>query len=168
MSYASSSSRGLSSHRTSAQIAALVFGIIFLAIGVLGFIPGITTNYEALLFAGYTSEATLLGLFQVSILHNAVHMLLGFAGLWMARTNSSARTYLLGVGVLYALLFVYGLIVPLNGAGNFVPFNWADNWLHLFLAVAMIVLGLVLGKERSGDSSRGPSRGSPGEGSIPN
>lgn len=165
MSYASSS-RGLSSHRTSTQIAAIVFGVIFLAIGVLGFIPGITTNYGALYFAGYTSEAALLGLFQVSVLHNVVHMLLGFIGLWMARTHSSARTYLIGAGVLYLLLFIYGLIVPLNGEGNFVPFNWADNWLHLGLAVVMIILGFVLGPERARGSSG--SRGSPGEGSIPN
>ncbi|MGW9404327.1 DUF4383 domain-containing protein [Arthrobacter sp. NPDC055585] len=167
MSYASSS-RGLSAHRTSAQIAAIVFGIVFLAIGVLGFIPGITTNYGALYFAGYGSEAALLGLFQVSILHNVVHMLLGFAGLWMARSNSSARTYLIGAGVLYLLLFIYGLIIPLNSDANFVPFNWADNWLHLILAAVMIILGFVLGSDRSGSTSRGPSRGSPGEGSIPN
>ena len=167
MSYASSN-RGLSAHRTSAQIAATVFGIIFLAIGVLGFIPGITTNYGALYFAGYGSEAVLLGLFQVSILHNVVHMLLGFAGLWMARSDSSARTYLIGAGVLYLLLFIYGLIIPLISAANFVPFNWADNWLHLALAAVMIILGFVLGSERSRGTSRGPSRGSPGEGSIPN
>ncbi|MBF4994608.1 DUF4383 domain-containing protein [Arthrobacter gandavensis] len=165
MSYASSS-RGLSAHRTSAQIAATVFGVIFLVIGVLGFIPGITTNYGALYFAGYGSEAVLLGLFQVSILHNVVHMLLGFAGLWMARSNSSSRTYLIGAGVLYLLLFIYGLIIPLNSDANFVPFNWADNWLHLGLAAVMIILGFVLGSERSRGVSR--STGSPGEGSIPN
>jgi len=167
MSYASSS-QGLSAHRTSAQIAAIVFGIVFLAIGVLGFIPGITTNYGALYFAGYGSEAVLLGLFQVSILHNVVHMLLGFAGLWMARSNSSARTYLIGAGVLYLLLFIYGLIIPLNSAANFVPFNWADNWLHLVLAALMIILGFVLGSDRTRGTSGRPSRGSPGEGSVPN
>lgn len=167
MSYASSS-RGLSAHRTSAQIAAIVFGVIFLAIGVLGFIPGITTNYGALYFAGYASEAALLGLFQVSILHNVVHMLLGFAGLWMARSNSSARTFLIGAGALYLLLFLYGLIIPLNSGANFVPFNWADNWLHLILAAVMIILGFVLGTDRTRSASRGPSHGSPGEGSIPN
>lgn len=165
MSYASSS-RGLSSHRTNTQIAAMVFGVIFLVIGVLGFIPGITTNYGSLYIAGYTSEAVLLGLFQVSILHNVVHLLLGLAGLWMARSNSSARTYLIGAGVLYLLLFIYGLIVPLDGAANFVPFNWADNWLHLGLGVVMIILGFVLGSDRVRSGSG--SRGSPGEGSIPN
>ncbi|MBD8042378.1 DUF4383 domain-containing protein [Arthrobacter sp. Sa2BUA2] len=165
MSYASSS-QGLSARRTSAQVAALVFGIIFLVIGVLGFIPGITANYSALYFSGYDSEAVLLGVFQVSVLHNVVHLLLGFLGLWMARTHSSAKTYLIGAGVLYLLLFIYGLIIPLNGAWNFVPFNWADNWLHLGLGAVMIILGFALGDDRARSGSG--SRGSPGEGSIPN
>lgn len=165
MSYASSS-QGLSARRTSAQVAALVFGIIFLVIGVLGFIPGITANYSALYFSGYDSEAVLLGVFQVSVLHNVVHLLLGFLGLWMARTHSSAKTYLIGAGVLYLLLFLYGLIIPLNGAWNFVPFNWADNWLHLGLGAVMIILGFVLGSENTRRTSG--SRGSPGEGRIPN
>ncbi|WP_066300540.1 DUF4383 domain-containing protein [Arthrobacter luteolus] len=165
MSYASSS-QGLSARRTTAQVAALVFGIVFLVIGVLGFIPGITTNYSALYFSGYDSEAVLLGVFQVSVLHNVVHLLLGFLGLWMARTHSSAKTYLIGAGVLYLLLFIYGLIIPLNGAWNFVPFNWADNWLHLGLGAVMIILGFVLGDQRVRSGSG--SRGSPGEGSIPN
>ena len=165
MSYASSS-RGLSAHRTTTQVAAIVFGIIFLVIGVLGFVPGITANYSALYFSGYDSEAVLLGVFQVSVLHNVVHIFLGLAGLWMARSHSSARTYLIGAGILYLLLFIYGLIIPLNGAANFVPLNWADNWLHLGLGAVMIILGFVLS---SGTAPRGSgSRGSPGEGSVPN
>ncbi|WP_423723743.1 DUF4383 domain-containing protein [Arthrobacter zhangbolii] len=167
-----SSSGGLSARRTSAQIAAMVFGIVFLLIGVLGFIPGITANYNALYFSGYESEAVLLGVFQVSVLHNVVHMLLGFAGLAMARTNSSARLYLVGAGILYAVLFIYGLLIPLDSSANFVPFNTADNWLHVVLAVVMILLGLILGRdtERRPSAGGGPSRssGNPGEGSIPN
>ena len=166
MSYASSSSQGLSARRTSAQVAALVFGIIFLVIGVLGFIPGITANYSALYFAGYDSDAVPLGVFQVSVLHNVVHIILGLVGLWMARTHSSAKAYLIGAGVVYLLLFLYGLIIPLNSAANFVPVNWADNWLHLGLGAVMIILGFVLDSDRT--TSGSSNRGSPGEGSIPN
>lgn len=166
MAYPSYGTGGLSTRRTSAQIAAIVFGVIFLVIGVLGFIPGITANYDALFFAGYTSEATLLSIFQVSILHNVVHMLLGFAGLAMARRHRSARTYLLGAGILYLLFFLYGLLVPLRSEMNFVPFNDADNWLHLGLAAVMILLGIVLG--RSTDTRRTGQRGYPGEGTVAN
>lgn len=161
-----SSGGGLSSRRTSAQKAAIFFGIVFLLIGVLGFIPGATINYGQLYFAGYASEAALLGLFQVSVLHNVVHMLLGFAGLALARSHSSARLYLLGAGILYALLFIYGLLIPLDSDANFVPFNTWDNWLHVILAVVMILLGIVLGRQRDPGSYR--SNPNPGEGSIPN
>ncbi|WP_104102505.1 DUF4383 domain-containing protein [Arthrobacter sp. 08Y14] len=137
--------RGRSLRRTNAQRASWYFGIIFILIGVLGFVPGITSNYDVLYFSGFESEALLLGVFQVSILHNIVHLLFGFLGLIMARTNKLARIYLVGGGIVYLLLFLYGLIVPHHSEGNFVPVNSADNWLHLILGVAMVGLGLLFG-----------------------
>ena len=77
---------------TAVQKAARLVGIVFLAVGVLGFIPGITTDYSTLQFASHHSEAKLLGLFQVSILHNIVHLLFGVAGLALARTIGGRRT----------------------------------------------------------------------------
>jgi AI-2 transport protein TqsA len=68
------------------QKAATIVGVVFLLVGVLGFIPVITTNFGDLSFAGHHSDARLFGLFQVSILHNIVHLLFGIAGLAMART----------------------------------------------------------------------------------
>ncbi|HLU43103.1 MAG TPA: DUF4383 domain-containing protein, partial [Microthrixaceae bacterium] len=53
-----------------ARAAAGLVGVVFLLVGVLGFIPGITTNYDAMEFAGHESGAELFGVFQVSILHN--------------------------------------------------------------------------------------------------
>jgi hypothetical protein len=94
-------------------------------------------------FAGHHSEAKLLGIFQVSILHNIVHLLFGAAGLAMARTVSGARTYLIGGGAIYLVLWLYGLVIDQNSAANFVPVNGADNWLHLLLGVGMIALGLL-------------------------
>ena len=131
--------------RANSQRASWYLGLVFLLIGVLGFIPGITTNYGDLYLAGSTSEAMLFGVFQVSILHNIVHLLFGVLGLIMARTHSLARLYLLGGGAVYLLLFIYGLIVPHHSAGNFVPVNAADNWLHVILGVAMVGLGLAFG-----------------------
>lgn len=129
---------------TAVQKAARLVGIVFLAVGVLGFIPGITTNYDTLQFASHHSEAKLLGLFQVSILHNIVHLLFGVAGLVLARTIGGAKGYLIGGGVIYLVLFVYGLAVPQDSAANFVPLNRADDILHLVLGLGMIALGALL------------------------
>src|SRR5215218_2075524 len=90
---------------------ASVVGAVFLLVGVLGFIPGITTNYDTLTFAGSGSEAKLLGVFQVSILHNIVHLLFGVAGLAMAKNVKSATTYLIGGGIVYLVLTVYGFVI---------------------------------------------------------
>jgi len=138
--------RTVAERRLPVQRATQVVGVVFLLVGILGFIPGITTDYETMMFAGHESEAMLLGIFQVSILHNIVHLLFGIAGLAMARTVSGARTYLIGGGVIYAILWIYGLIVGQESAANFVPLNTGDNWLHFFLAVGMIALGVILGR----------------------
>ena len=120
--------------------------VVFLLVGVLGFIPGITTDYGDMTFAGHQSDAHLLGIFQVSILHNIVHLLFGLAGLAMARTASGARLYLIGGGAIYLVLWLYGLVVGQDSAANFVPVNTADDWLHLLLGLGMIALGLLTGR----------------------
>ena len=101
---ASSASGTTTGTRTNVQKAALGVGVVFLLVGVLGFIPGITTNYDTLSFASHHSEAKLLGLFQVSILHNIVHLLFGVAGIALARTISGARNYLVVGGIIYLVL----------------------------------------------------------------
>ena len=129
--------------RTAVQMIALLAGAAFVAVGVLGFVPGVTTDYSDLAFAGHESEAHLLGLFQVSILHNIVHLLFGVAGLAMAKNAKSATTYLIGGGVIYLVLTVYGVLVGSNSPANFVPVNGADDLLHLVLGIAMIGLGMI-------------------------
>ena len=124
--------------RSLPQTLALVFGIAFLGAGVLGFIPGITTNLGDIAFAGKDSPSELLGIFQVSILHNIVHLLFGVAGIALARSTESAKTYLLGSGVIYIVLFVYGLFVAVGADANFVPINNADDLLHLVLGVGLL------------------------------
>lgn len=131
--------------RSPVQMVTLVVAVVFLLVGVLGFVPGITTDYSQLQFAGHESEAMLLGLFQVSVLHNIVHLLFGIIGLAMARTAVAARAFLVGGGVVYLALWIYGLLVDPNAAANFVPLNTADNWLHLLLGLGMLGLGLALG-----------------------
>ena len=129
-------------------MAALIFGAVFLLVGILGFIPGITSNYDQMMAAGHHSEAMLLGVFQVSILHNIVHLLFGIAGLLLARSVPGARNFLIWGGVIYLVLWLYGLFIDQQSAANFVPLNSADNWLHFILGVVMIALGLLLTRRR--------------------
>jgi hypothetical protein len=139
---------GTATRRTPVQAAAALVGAVFLLVGILGFIPGITTDYDSLTAAGHESHAELLGIFQVSVLHNVVHLLFGVAGLALARRASSARTFLIAGGAVYLVLWLYGLLVDQTSSANFVPVNTADNWLHLFLGIGMVALGLALTRDR--------------------
>lgn len=133
--------------------------VTFLLVGVLGFVPGVTTDYDQMTFAGHESGAQLLGVFGVSVLHNLVHLLFGVVGLALSRTGAAARSYLIGGGLVYAVLTVYGLLVDRHSSANVVPLDEADNWLHLALAVAMTGLGLSLDHRDRGP--RGLEAGSP-------
>jgi hypothetical protein len=143
-----SGTRGGSNTASNMQKAATLVSVVFLLVGILGFIPGITSNYGAMKFAGHMSDAKLIGLFQISVLHNIVHLLFGVVGLMLARTWNGARQYLIVGGVVYLVLWIYGLVVGEEKPANFVPLNNADDWLHLVLGLGMIALGLLLSKER--------------------
>ncbi|MEU4253507.1 DUF4383 domain-containing protein [Amycolatopsis sp. NPDC026612] len=140
--------------RTPVQVAAAVVSVVFLLVGVLGFVPGVTTDYDQLGFAGHDSMAMLLGVFMVSVLHNIVHLLFGVVGLAAARTARGAKSYLVAGGVVYLVLWLYGLVIDHGSDANFVPVNNADNWLHLVLGVGMIALGLLTGRAARGPGLR--------------
>jgi hypothetical protein len=134
-----------------ARTLAMVVGAVFLLVGILGFVPGITTNYDSLEFAGHQSDAKLIGIFEVSVLHNIVHLLFGVAGLALARRGITAAYYLIGGGIVYFVVWIYGLVVGEESKANFVPLNTADNWLHFLLAVGMVALGVVALRRVRGD-----------------
>jgi Domain of unknown function (DUF4383) len=135
--------------RSPTQLLTLLIGATFILVGILGFVPGITSHlYGGLDFAGHNSQAKLFHVFQVSWLHNIVHIAFGLVGLAFARTPATARLYLIGGGVVYLLLWFYGLLIDQSGGANFVPFNTADNWLHFALGAGMIVLGFATTQAR--------------------
>ena len=130
---------------------ARVFGIVFIVVGILGFIPGITRMHDDLhtgdhkLVVGGPGHGELLGLFHVNILHNVVHLLFGVWGLVAAGSLGNSRIYFRGVGVIYAVLAVLGLIRAGNVWNTFglIPIHGHDVWLHAVLAAAGLYLGFV-------------------------
>jgi hypothetical protein len=132
----------LPADRLARKLAAAA-GVVFLLVGIAGFIPGLTTNFDEMEFAGHESGAELFGLFQVSVLHNLVHLAFGVVGLLLATRAAAARSFLIGGGVVYLALWLYGVVVDETGDANFVPLNDADDWLHLGLGVGMLALGLA-------------------------
>ena len=132
--------------RTWPQLLALAFGAIYLLVGIVGFF---VTGFGD--FFAHDTNRTLLG-FEINGMHNVVHIVIGVAGLLLARTLAGARTYgwLLAVG--YGAAFVYGLIA-IGKDWDFLNLNWADNVLHL--VTALVGLVIALGKVRTVRTERG-------------
>lgn len=128
--------------RAPVRWAAIIVGICFLAIGAAGFVPGLTWDFNSIEM-GYGSGAMVLGLFQVSFLHNIVHLLLGLTGIAQSRFSYSARRYLRIGGGLCAVLWLFGLLVDRGSSSNFLPLNSVDTWGYLVLALAMIGLSFL-------------------------
>ncbi len=133
-------------HPMPVQVAARAFAVVFSCLGVLGFVPGITADLDGITWAGHDSVAALFGIFDVSVLHNLLHLAYGVAGVVLLRSFATARAYLVAGGAGYLALFVHGLVVDHDGAANVLPVNDADDWLHLALGVAMVALGVALGR----------------------
>jgi Domain of unknown function (DUF4383) len=129
------------------QAAALLVAGGFILIGVLGFIPGVTTDYGLLDWAGPHSGAKLFGVFAVSGLHNVIHLTSGVVGVALARTYAASRAYLLGGGAVYVAIWLHGLLMGRRSA-NLLPVNGPDNWLHFGVGVGMVLLGITLAGQR--------------------
>ena len=114
------------------KTAAILFGIVFLLVGVLGFVPGVTNDM-------------LLGIFHVNAAHNAVHLLSGAAALIAGMMSASAaRVYFRVFGVVYALVAILGLIVGNGMLLGLISNNMADVALHFVIALAALALGFVV------------------------
>ena len=151
MTTASPHAHGVHFGRSDVQNVGMGAGIVLLLVGVLGFIPGVTTQYSELMFLGPDSHAMFLGIFQVSMLLNIVQLAVGATGWAMSRTEHGARNFLIGAGALYIILSIFGLSVGVESAANFLSFNMADNWTHMVLGVVMVVGGWLLSRNRASD-----------------
>ncbi|HMA16729.1 MAG: DUF4383 domain-containing protein [Bacteroidota bacterium] len=117
---------------------ALVYGLVFLLVGVAGFIPGLVQP------AGEgMAHGMLLGLFPVNALHNLVHIVFGIWGLAAYRSLTGARLYARAVAVIYAIFAVMGLIPGLQTLFGLVPLYGHDIWLHALLAAVAAYFGWI-------------------------
>lgn len=146
MTTASPHAHGIHFGRTDIQNAGMGVGIVLVVVGILGFIPGITTQYSELRFFGPDSHAMFLNLFQVSMLLNIMQIAIGATGWTMSRNAMGARNFLMGFGLLYVVLGVYGLIVGVGSAANFLSLNTLDNWTFIVLGLGMVGAGWLMSR----------------------
>lgn len=135
------------------QLFARIYGIVFLIVGVGGFIPGLTQPHDHPNLAVDAASGLELGLFPVNVLHNIVHIAFGAWGLVASGRFDVARLYARGVAIIYALLTVLGLIPATNTAFGLVPIYGHDVWLHALLAVVAAYFGFVHKTTKAGAAS---------------
>jgi Domain of unknown function (DUF4383) len=133
--------------RSDLQLAAQLFGAIFVIVGIGGFIPGITKHYGDLTSFNDVG-AREVGFIGVNVLGNIVHLLYAVAGFALSRSWESARSYFLGGGLIYLVLWLYGVIIDESSGANFLGLNTAANWFHFLLGLVMLGIVLVLGRRR--------------------
>jgi len=127
-----------------------LLAIVFIVVGVLGFVPGVTTS-------GY-----FLGIFEVDTLHNIIHLVSGLAFLWAAvSAEKTARMVFQVFGVVYAAVAVVGLIQGGTVLG-LISTNMADHILHAVLAVVILYVGFGMkGEKKMMDTPSAPPSGTP-------
>ncbi len=125
------------------QTAARIFGIIYLIVGIIGFIPGISPPVGAgappLILSGFYDNV--IGLFTTNWLHDAVHILVGIGGIAAAASFAKSRTYWQSIAVIFAILFILGIIPATNTVFGLVPLFGADVWLHLLTVIVAAYFG---------------------------
>jgi hypothetical protein len=124
---------------------ALIFGIVYLLVGILGFVPGMNDHQHADMpqIAIDSFYGRLLGLFPVNLVHNVVHLGVGAWGILGSRSLGGARMFAKGIAVIYGLLTILGLIPGANTLFGLAPIFGHDVWLHALSAIAAGYFGWV-------------------------
>ncbi len=114
----------------------MLFGIVFLAVGILGFVPGVTNN------------EMLLGIFMVNTAHSVVHIVSGAIFLIASMSGAgAARIWFQIFGVIYAVVAILGFMNPSGPLLGMISNNPNDTYLHVVLAVLMLAIGFLSPKQ---------------------
>jgi len=144
------------------RIFAMLTGILYLAVGLMGFLPGFVSPADVVpvvanrigVDAGY---GYLMGIFPINSLHNVVHLLVGIGGIAAAIALDSSRSYARFLAVFYGLLAVMGLIPYANTTFGLIPIFGNDVWLHAGTAAIATYFGFFATPGLLDLSSRNPS-----------
>ena len=118
------------------QKVSMLFGIVFICVGVLGFFyTGMSMDSEM------ATAPRLLGIFPVNAAHNIVHILFGVWGVVAARNTRNARLYCQLSGALYLVLAALGFVLPTTL--GFIPIGGNDIVLHAVLGLALTLVGFM-------------------------
>jgi len=115
---------------------AVLFGLVFLVVGILGFVPAATHEVNGM--------PMLLGIFHVNTAHNIVHLASGVVFLLCGMAGAGpSRAFFKIFGIVYALVAVLGFYYGDAALLGIISSNMANTWLHVGLAAAMLLIGFA-------------------------
>ncbi|WP_020501479.1 DUF4383 domain-containing protein [Sciscionella marina] len=145
-----------SERRPPVQYVVFGTGLVLLLVGLLGFVPGATTDYHMLRLAGRGPSALLFDTFSVTIVRNLLFVVLGVVFLAVTRTPPLAHGLLIAAGLVYLLLYGYGLLAGRGADANLLGLNDPDNWMHLAIAMVLLASAFLAGQKRHPTHSTSP------------
>jgi hypothetical protein len=119
---------------SSARMLTMVLGVVYIAIGVLGFVPGITQPGEA------PGQGLLLGIFAVNTIHNIAHLVLGAWMVWASSSRENLRTSGRILAAVFVVLAIGSFIAPLVEG---LALNMPDSGLHILTAILIGAVGFM-------------------------
>lgn len=115
------------------KILAILFGLIMIVAGILGFLPDFTPNGK------------LLTLFQVNPMHNIVHLVTGIVALVCGLTSGLAsKLFFITFGIIYGIVAVLGFMMGQGMLFDMIAINQADNWLHAVVSLFCLYFGFFV------------------------
>lgn len=130
---------------------ALIFGIIYVLVGILGFIPAAIQSPPAHApqhIAVDSLYGYLIGLFPVNIVHSLIHLAVGIWGIYAYRSFGNSRSYARALAVIFGVLAIMGLIPLLSTTFGLAPLFGHDVWLHAITALIAAYFGWASAEER--------------------
>lgn len=113
------------------RILAILFGILFILSGVMGFIPR------------FVHEGKLFGFFEINTVRNILHMTFGFLGILVGlKSKFASKIYFIILGLFFLIMAALGFYHATGVIFNYIAANFADNWLHGALAIIFLYIGI--------------------------
>jgi len=118
-----------------AKTIALIFGIVYLLVGIVGFIPAFGGTLAM------SPPSNLLGTFPINLLHNIVHLVIGVFGIALSRTESGGASFGKTFGIILILIGIVGLFWPMSLNDSLLPLRGVDVWLHIVTGLILAAVG---------------------------
>lgn len=112
---------------------AIFFGILFIAFGIMGFVPAYMTNGK------------LFDLFRLNFEHNVAHLATGLISLLCGLISGFAsKMFFIICGVVYAFLALLGFQIGEGMVFDMIAVNLLDNILHAGVGAVFLLIGFSI------------------------